>query len=279
MKKKSKRFLVLFSMLGLMLVLAGCSTTPITENSTGIWDGGIILSFSRAIIFLSNLFGGNYGVGIIVFTIIIRVILLPLMIYQTKSMRKTAEVQPQLKALQAKHSGKDAATVQKLREEQQKLYAEAGINPIAGCLPLLVQMPILLALYQAILRTNVLKTGEFLWLQLGDKDPYFILPILAAILTYFVSKLGVMSQPEANSMSTIMVYGTPIMILVTAINLPSALSLYWVITNAFSVGQTLLINNPFKITREREEKVRLEKEKAQAIQKAKKKAYKGRNKK
>ena len=80
-------------------------------------------------------------------------------------------------------------------------------------------------------------------------------------------------------MSTIMVYGTPIMILVTAINLPSALSLYWVITNAFSVGQTLLINNPFKITREREEKVRLEKEKAQAIQKAKKKAYKGRNKK
>ena len=279
MKKKSKRFLVLFSMLGLMLVLAGCSTTPITENSTGIWDGGIILSFSRAIIFLSNLFGGNYGVGIIVFTIIIRVILLPLMIYQTKSMRKTAEVQPQLKALQAKHSGKDAATVQKLREEQQKLYAEAGINPIAGCLPLLVQMPILLALYQAILRTNVLKTGEFLWLQLGDKDPYSILPILAAILTYFVSKLGVMSQPEANSMSTIMVYGTPIMILVTAINLPSALSLYWVITNAFSVGQTLLINNPFKITREREEKVRLEKEKAQAIQKAKKKAYKGRNKK
>ncbi|MHC9533592.1 membrane protein insertase YidC [Dellaglioa sp. BT-FLS60] len=279
MKKKSKRFLVLFSMLGLMLVLAGCSTTPITENSTGIWDGGIILSFSRAIIFLSKLFGGNYGVGIIIFTIIIRVILLPLMIYQTRSMRKTAEVQPQLKALQAKHSGKDAATVQKLREEQQKLYAEAGINPVAGCLPLLVQMPILLALYQAILRTNVLKTGEFLWLQLGDKDPYFILPILAAILTYFVSKLGVMAQPEANSMSSIMVYGTPVMILVTAINLPSALSLYWVITNAFSVGQTLMINNPFKITREREEKVRLEKEKVQAIQKAKKKAYKGRNKK
>lgn len=279
MKKKSKRFLVLLSMLGLMLVLAGCSTTPITENSTGIWDGGIILSFSRAIIFLSKLFGGNYGVGIIIFTIIIRVILLPLMIYQTKSMRKTAEVQPQLKALQAKHSGKDAATVQKLREEQQKLYAEAGINPVAGCLPLLVQMPILLALYQAILRTNVLKTGEFLWLQLGDKDPYFILPIFAAILTYFVSKLGVMSQPEANSMSTMMVYGTPIMILVTAVNLPSALSLYWVITNAFSVGQTLLINNPFKITREREEKVRLEKEKVQAIKKAKKKAYKGRNKK
>lgn len=84
----------------------------------------------------------------------------------------------------------------KLREEQQKLYSEAGVNPVAGCLPLLVQLPILWALYQAIWRTNVLKTGQFLWLKLGVKDPYFVLPILAALFTFISTWLSMKSQPE-----------------------------------------------------------------------------------
>ncbi|MGU9560649.1 membrane protein insertase YidC, partial [Lactiplantibacillus pentosus] len=71
-----------------------------------------------------------------------------------------------------------------MQEEQKKLYAEAGVNPVAGCLPLLVQMPVLIALYQAIFRSQELKTGSFLWMQLGDKDPYFILPVLAALFTF-----------------------------------------------------------------------------------------------
>ncbi|WP_057828304.1 membrane protein insertase YidC [Liquorilactobacillus cacaonum] len=276
--KKTRRILTLLCIVGLVFILSGCSTTTVTQNSSGVWDHYIIWSFIQAIVFLSKIFGNSYGLGIILFTIIIRVILFPLMVYQMKSMRKTTELQPQLKALQSKYSTKDAETQSKLREEQQRLYAEAGVNPVAGCLPMVIQMPILIALYQAILRSDVLKTGTFLWMKLGDKDPYFVLPILAAIFTFLTSKLSVMSQPEQNGMTTAMTYGMPIFILITAISLPSALSLYWVIGNAFSAGQTLLINNPFKINREREEKKKVEKDKKRAIEKAKRRAYKTKRK-
>ncbi|MDC7952460.1 membrane protein insertase YidC [Liquorilactobacillus mali] len=276
--KRTKRILTLLCVVGLVFILSGCSTSTVTQNSSGIWDHYIIWSFVQAIMFLSKVFGNSYGLGIILFTIIIRVILLPLMFYQMKSMRKTTELQPQLKALQSKYSTKDMETQNKLRAEQQKLYAEAGVNPVAGCLPMVIQMPILIALYQAILRSEVLKSGTFLWMKLGDKDPYFVLPILAAIFTFLTSKLSMMSQPEQNGMTTAMTYGMPIFILITAISLPSALSLYWVIGNAFSAGQTLLISNPFKINREREEKKKVEKEKKRAIEKAKRRAYKSKRK-
>ena len=171
------------------------------------------------------------------------------MIYQMKSMRQTMELQPKLKVLQEKYPGKDMESRQMLAKEQQKLYSEAGINPFASMLPLIVQMPILFALYQAIFRSDVLKSGTFFWMQLGDKDPYYILPILAAIFTWLTSKLNSMAQPEQNTITTVMTWSMPIMIFVFALNVPAALSLYWVITNLFSAGQTLLINNPSKLER------------------------------
>lgn len=180
-----------------MLVLSGCGTSPVDASSTGFWDHYIIWNFIRAIQGLSRIFGHNYGWGIVVFTIIVRIIILPLMIYQMKSMRKTTEIQPQLMALQKKYPDRsDPEQMRMMSEEQKRLYAEAGVNPVAGCLPLLVQMPILIALYQAIFRSETLKTGKFLWMQLGDKDPYYILPILAAIFTFLTSWLSVKAQPE-----------------------------------------------------------------------------------
>lgn len=274
--KKIKHLLLIISSLSLVIVLSGCSNSAVTQNSTGFWDHYVVWNFIRAIQFLSV--NGNYGWGIIFFTIAVRVILLPLFFYQMKSMRKMTDVQPQLKKLQQTYSAKDLATQNKLREEQQKLYAEAGVNPVAGCLPLLIQMPILYALYQAIFRSPVLKTGSFLWMHLGDKDPYFILPILAAIFTFITSKLSMMSQPEQNGMGTAMTFGMPVVILITAINFPAALSLYWVITNAFSVLQTLLFNNPFKINQERHEKKLQIKRKRRALEKAKRRALKSRKK-
>ncbi|WP_412989316.1 membrane protein insertase YidC [Pediococcus siamensis] len=277
--KHSKRNMVMAAIASLTLLLAGCSTAPITSHSTGIWDHWIVYNFSRAIIWLSQLFGNNYGWGIIIFTIIIRIIILPLMIYQTRSSMKTAEIQPKIQALQKKYSSKDVETQQKLREEQQKLYSEAGVNPVAGCLPLIVQLPILYALYAAVSRTEVLKAGTFLWLQLGDKDPYFVLPVLAAIFTYVSSWLSMKSQPTQNGMTTMMTIGMPIIILITAINFPSAVTLYWVVTNIFQAAQTMVIQNPFKIQRDREAKVQAERDRKRALQKAKRKAYKGRNRK
>ncbi|MDO4456329.1 MAG: YidC/Oxa1 family membrane protein insertase [Ligilactobacillus agilis] len=278
--KKARRNLALLSALALAVVLSGCSSTStVNANSTGFWDHYIVWNFMRAIEALSRVFGGSYGWGIVVFTVIVRIIILPLMAYQLKSARKTSELQPQLKELQKKYPGKDLESRQKLQQAQQELYAKAGVNPVAGCLPLLVQMPVLFAMYQAIFRSETLKAGHFFWMELGDKDPYYIMPILAAVFTYLTSKLSMMSQPEQNAMTTSMTYVAPVMIFVTALNVPAALSLYWVISNAFSVGQTLLINNPFKINKEREEKLALEKAQERKRKKAIKKALKGKRKK
>lgn len=262
----------MLAVLAIVLVLSGCSNTPITDKSTGFWDGLIILNFSRAIIWLSNLFGQSYGMGIIFFTLIIRVIILPLMIFQTRNMVAMQEIQPQMKLIQKKYSSKDMETQQKMQAEMKQLYAQHGVHPMASMLPLLVQMPILIALYQAIWRTQVLKSGTFLWLQLGSKDPYYVLPILAALFTFASSWLAMKSQPEKNGMTTSMTYLMPVVILITAINVPSALSLYWVISNAFQVGQTLLLQNPFKINREREQKQQAERDRKRTLDKARKRA-------
>ena len=98
--------------MSLALFLAACSNKPITSHSTGIWDHYIIYNCSQFIIWLSKHFGG-YGMGIIIFTIIIRIILLPLMFYQTKTMMKTQELAPQLKAIQKKYSSRDRESMQK----------------------------------------------------------------------------------------------------------------------------------------------------------------------
>jgi len=265
--KKRKRLLLMMALVSLVVLLSACGTSEVSAQSTGFWERYVVYYFAEAIKWLSV--GGSRGMGIILFTLIIRIILLPLMNFQTKSMRKTQELQPKLKELQQQYSSKDTATQQKLREEQQRLYAENGVNPYAGCLPLIVQMPILMAIWQAISRVPELREGSFMWLKvLGNPDPYFILPILAAIFTFGSTYLSSMSQVESNPSMKIMTYMMPVMILVMGINLPSALSLYWVVSNAFQVGQTLLINNPYKIIREREETARQEKERERALRKA-----------
>ncbi len=265
--KKRKRLLLMLALASFVVLLSACGTGEVSSSSTGIWDRYIVYYFAEAIKWLS--IGGQRGIGIILFTLIIRIILLPLMDFQTKSMRKTQELQPKVKALQEQYSSKDTETQQQLREAQQKLYAEHGVNPYAGCLPLIVQMPILMAIWQAISRVPELREGSFMWLKvLGDPDPYFILPILAAIFTFLSTYLSSLSQAESNPSMKIMNIAMPVMILVMGVSLPSALSLYWVVSNAFQVGQTLLINNPFKIRREREAVIRKEKERERALRKA-----------
>lgn len=261
--KKYKRLLLMASLIVLVFVLSACGTSEISASSTGIWDRYIVYYFAEAIKFLSF---GNAGIGIILFTIIIRIILMPLMHYQNKSMRKTQELQPKMKELQQKYASKDSETQAKFREEQQKLYAENNVNMYAGCLPLLVQMPIMMALWQSISRVPELRSGHFLGLNLGE--PAIILTILAAIFTFMSSYLNSMSQLESNASTKVMTFVMPVMIFVMGLNLASGLSLYWVISNAFQVIQTLIINNPFKIRREREEEARLIREKERALKKA-----------
>jgi len=271
--KKWKRFFLSSGVLSLALFLSACGTSDITAHSEGIWEGTILYNFSRIIIWLSNLFGGNYGIGIILFVLIVRVILLPATHFQTKSMQQMQELNPKLEELKEKYSSKDRETQEKLKEETARLYQEEGINPYMGCLPMLLQMPILIALYQAISRTPVLRSGTFLWTNLGNPDPYFIWPILAALFTWWNSRLTTMASKQQSN-AALMTYAMPVMILFISAPLPSALSLYFVITNGFSVAQTLLLNNPYKIIKKREEREEAERERERerkrAIRKAKK---------
>lgn len=251
--------------MGLVFVLTACGTSEVTAQSPGIWEK-IVYLFSRAIKFLS--LGGNIGVGIILFTIVIRVLLLPLMHYQTKSMRGMQELAPKIKAIKEKYPYKDQESQRLMNEEIQHLYKENNVNMYAGCLPILAQMPVMIALYQAIYRVPELRTGQFLWMDLSKPDPYIILPILAAVFTFASSYLASMSQLEKNPTTTVMNIVMPLMIFFMGLSFASSLALYWVVSNAFQVVQTLLINNPFKIKKEREEQARLEKERQKALEKA-----------
>ena len=260
----------------LALVLSGCSNVnkPITSHSTGFWDHYIVYNFSQFILWLASLVHNNYGLAIIIFTIIIRVALLPLNWFQTRSMKKQMDVQPQIKELQEKYSGKDVESRTKLSEETQKLYSEAGINPLAGCLPVVLQIPVMIALYQAIFRTPQLRTGTFLWMQLGKPDPYYIMPALAAIFTFAGTYLSIMSQPEQNATTKSMLWTMPVIIFISSMNLASAVTIYWVTSSLFQIFQTLLLQNPFKIRREQQKKIEGEKNREKKIRKAKKKLSK-----
>ncbi len=271
MKRTTKRMSLLA---GSALFLSACAQTPanqsmITSESTGFWSQ-FVYYFAEAIRFLS--FGGSIGLGIILFTILIRTVLLPLSKIQMASSRKMQDLQPQIKALKEKYPSRDDMVL--LNEETQRLYKEAGVNPMVSMLPAFVQLPILMALFQALNRVEFLRTGHFLWLNLSQQDPYYILPVLAAILTFLSSWLMSKAQVEKNVMMTIMTYGFPLMIFFFAVSASSGVALYWTVSNAYQVFQTLLFNNPFKIIAAREEKVREEKERQARIRRAQKKAKK-----
>lgn len=256
-----------------VLFLSACGQTEaIGPDSTGFWDGIIIYNLSQVILWLSDLFGGSYGTAIIVFTALGQIILLPLTNYQQRTMEKTQEIQPQLKELQEKYSAKDDATRERLAEETQRLQKEAGVNPLMGCLPLLIQMPIFIALYQTVTRTPELATGNFLWLELGESDPYYILPILAALFTLANSWLMTYGNPETktNPMTFLM----PVMIFFITFRVSSSLALYFAASNATRALITLIFSNPFvkrkEIQEEKERQAEEERQRRRALNRARK---------
>ena len=108
-----------------------------------------------------------------------------------------------------------------LQAEMNALYKREGINPYASLLPILIQLPIMMALYQAISRTEVLKTGHFLWFQLDQPDPYFILPVLAAVTTFVTTWLS-MKMQDTGGAGKVMMYVMPVIILLMSLGLSSA---------------------------------------------------------
>lgn len=244
---RRKKLLLLLGLIGLVLLLSGCTqiNESIDANSTGFWNKTFVYPMSWFITFIANTFGSNFGLAIVIVTILVRTLLIPLNVKQLKSSKAMQDVQPKIKELQAKYSSKDAKTQKKLQEAQMALFQENGVNPLAGCLPIFIQMPVLIAMYHAIMRTDAIKEGVFLWFELGSPDPLFILPLIAGGATFLQQYLMMADSPGAqNPQMKIMMYVMPIMITIFAIMFPAALALYWVVGNVFMVIQTFLIRRP-----------------------------------
>ncbi|MED0653889.1 YidC family membrane integrase SpoIIIJ [Anoxybacillus geothermalis] len=242
--KRRITFIVLLSALAAML--AGCTeiNEPITRESKGFWNEYIVYPLSWLIKYVAGLLGGSFGLSIIVVTILIRLLILPLMIQQTRNAKAMQALQPEIEALRKKYSSKDAQTQQKLQQEMMLLFQKHGVNPMAGCLPILIQMPILIGFYHAIMRTREIAQHNFLWFDLGEKDPYFILPVIAGVTTFIQQKIMMAGSAQQNPQMAMLLWMMPIMIVIFAINFPAALSLYWVVGNIFSIVQTYLIKGP-----------------------------------
>ena len=192
----------------------------------------------------------NYGITIILFTVIVKVCLYPLYIRQTKSMAKMSSVQPKLQAIQRKYAN-DRET---MNIKMAELYKEEKFNPMGGCLPMLIQMPIIMGLF-ALLRNPIMYMGDdssmifafhepFIWINdLSQPDPW-ILPIIAGVATFIsftmnqaLNDTGA-SNPQMNQMNgmmKMMKYVFPIMILWMARSFSSGLALYWAVSQIIQI--------------------------------------------
>ena len=181
--------------------------------------------------------GISYGVGLILFGILVRLALWPLNQKAMRSSMAMQAVQPLQKELQERYK----ADPQKLQQEMFKLYKEHGVNPFGGCWPLLLPMPILIALFFVFQNTIELRGAPFLWIgDLSRADPLYIIPVLMGITMYAVSKIGQMGMESTPQMKT-MLYMMPVMMTVLFLNFPSGLNLYYAVQNVASIPQQWMI--------------------------------------
>lgn len=176
----------------------------------------------------------NYGIAIILMTILVKALMYPLTAKQVRSMKAMQELQPALKKLQKDYKNNPQLLQQKMAE----LYKEAGVNPLAGCLPLLIQMPILMGVYYCLYGYSYSGDPTFLWLtSLSDTDPLYVLPILSALTTYIQQKQTMASNGQDNQQMKIMSYMMPLFIGWISLNFPSGLVVYWVTMNLCQIAQ------------------------------------------
>jgi YidC/Oxa1 family membrane protein insertase len=228
-----------------------------------LWNLILINPMTNVLVALAELFGGNFGISIIIFTLVMRFITWPLTASQYKQSKKMQELQPRMQELQKKYKGKDP---KKLQQETMALYKEAGVNPIGCIFPMLVQFPIWIALYQVINRTlgetpesfvglsqvlypipfihqAIPLNNVFLIWNLGKPDPTFILPVLVAVTMYVQQKLvtpapnpnATPQQLQQQQTMQMMTWMMPLMFGWFTLTVPAGLGLYWAVSNISGV--------------------------------------------
>jgi len=222
-----------------------------------IWQEGLIRPMLNVLLFSYANLGRSFVVAIAAFTILLRTVTAPLQVKQIRASKKMAALQPRLSELQKKYGG----SKERLVAEQQKLYKEAGANPLGGCLPTLIQFPIWIGLYQSInsiladtplelmrLGQNVYASfaaivdivplqSRFLWLNLATPDPYPVLPVLVGGTMWLQQKMMAQpsSDPQQASMSQTMQIMMPLMFGYFTTQFASGLAIYFVISNIVGI--------------------------------------------
>ena len=225
------------------------------------WNNLLMNPIINSLLLLTNLLGGQFGLAIIVFTIILRLVTIPFTLRQLQSTRAMQEMQPRMQELQKKY--KDP---KRRQQETMKLYKETGINPLGCFMPMAIQMLVFIALYRALafvvggspeslvglsqrvydwsyLTQSVPLEQSFLWLELGSKDNTFILPLMVGVSTYVQTKLAQTpsSTPQQQQQQQMMTWMMPLVMVWITLSLPSGVGVYWVISNIFSVFASYLV--------------------------------------
>lgn len=199
--------------------------------------------------------GLAYVLAVILLTVIIKTAVLPFSIKSIKSTTKMQEFQPVIKKVQEKYKNDP----QKANAEMMKIYKENNISMTGGCLPMLIPLPILMALYYTFMQVKGIQGVSFLWLpDLAGKDPYYILPVLAALSTFIPSYLMTKANPATESSGMNMMpmnVGMSLMMGFMSLNFPSLLVIYWVVGGVYQLVQTYFLNVKPVMKKKKEQQV------------------------
>jgi len=216
------------------------------HDTRRIVNFGIFGSIAEILLAVVKFFHGlvpNWGLDIILLTIVIKIIFFPLTWSSTKSMARMAELQPKIKALRAKYkkAKTDIAQRRQMNEEMMKLYKEHGVNPAGGCLPLLIQLPVFWGVFRMLVVSVDFRHAPFIfWIQdLSMRDPYYVTPVLMGA-TQFISQK--MTPTSADPSQARMMLIMPVIMTIFFMNFQSGLVLYWLTTNVLQIGQQALMN-------------------------------------
>ncbi|MDD4028310.1 MAG: YidC/Oxa1 family membrane protein insertase [Caldisericia bacterium] len=204
------------------------------------WFYFITIAMRRVLDFLSGGSAGLYGLGIILFTLLLKLLLWPVSKTTMKSQEQMSKIQPKINEINKKYKDNP----ERKNELIMDLYKQENINPMSGCLPMLPQLLVLWVLYTALQGYIPLYRASFLWCpSLGMPDPYYIFPILAGVSTFLQSYTGPQGKdPQTKSM----MYMMPIFFFIIMMRFPAALSMFWTVYGLFSWGQQAFMNHQKK---------------------------------
>lgn len=207
------------------------------------WFTFLATPFFKVLLWINDIVG-NWGWAIIIFTVLIKLVLFPLSYKGMMSMQKLKELAPKMKELKEKY-GKDPA---KMNAQMMEMYRKHGANPMGGCLPMLLQIPVFFALYRVLLNADELQGAAWfpVWItDLSKSDPYFILPVLMGVSMWYQQRITPTNFSDPMQEQIFKWFPVLIAGMFIIMPFPSGLVLYWVINNIFTIGQQYVINKAY----------------------------------